>query len=248
MKIFIYTVATNDLNSFSCTELLYKSLKKFFILDFDFRIIIGKDKQYVCSPELMSYLLPVDSYDHIFKFKYSSYIPYNDYSYFIYLDSDILWMFDQLNIDFIKYQYIYTEGNIYKRPWSKYWPPKDKNLLKNDSMKNYQFGINAGFFALNQFYMKQLYNFMSRRLHPHKIHGKNRFLEQNMFNLFIYKNFYMNNNKDQIRIFTENVVCKTNKLTPYYSNKIYHFDGDMCHMDQKLERMKSFLNKNKIIL
>lgn len=246
MRILIYTITTNDFCSLECTHLLYKSLRKFFPLDFDFQAFMPqptnasvlKSKDYIC---------PIRHTEHIFKLKYSDKILCNNYSYFIYLDSDILWTLTDIPKDFTQFNYVYSEGNINKKPWSKYWPTEQYHLIKNQS--KYNSGINAGFFAFQKHNMQSLICFMEDHLASIKIKRKNRFVEQNMFNLFVYKYFYLNIlNKDKIISLDNNVANKSNESTHYYKNKIYHFDGDMCRMDYKLDRMNRFLSQNKICL
>ena len=132
-KPLIYTIATNDENAFSCSSLLIKSLKRFLKDDFDFKIVVPESDSYSCSEELKSYIFPIDNYhyknQHIFTLKYHYKIFDQPYDYYIYMDSDILWMIS--NLWDLDYNCMCCEKTSMKaKCFSGFWPDTiDKSQL-----------------------------------------------------------------------------------------------------------------------
>jgi hypothetical protein len=244
-KPLIYTIATNDENAFSCSALLIKSLKRFLKDDFDFKIVVPESDTYSCSEELKSYIFPIYNYhyknQHIFTLKYHYKIFDQPYDYFIYMDSDILWTIPKLyGLD---YNCVCCEKTSMRgKEFSKFWPDTiDKSQL-------YKFqAINAGFFGLKKKIALDLSDFMIKTLYT-KAKFKRPLFEQNMFNLFVYDR-YLKTNTDNWQDISNKFVLGAQPDSPYHNNGIaYHFYGNMCQMNNKLERMTEFLNNNNIIL
>jgi len=237
----IYTVVTNDDEAFSCAFLLFKSLNKFLRDNFDFKIIVPESSSYACSPELQSYLFPIYNYhyrnQHIFTLKYHYKIFNQPYNYFIYMDSDILWMIDSLfnlNYNCLCFENI----SILNKAFSKFWPGRNKRALRGIP------GINAGFFGLQKKIALDLSDFMVRNLYNRRRY--HIFLEQNMFNYYVYNNLITNKNT-WVNI-NNHFILGAEIQTPFYSQKAYHFNGNLGQMQNKQYRMKGFLDANNIVL
>jgi hypothetical protein len=244
-KPLIYTIATNDEKAFSCSALLIKSLKRFLKDDFDFKIVVPESDSYSCSEELKSYIFPIYNYhyknQHIFTLKYHYKIFDQPYDYFIYMDSDILWMISRLYD--LKYNCICGEQySMRAKSFSRFWP----NIVDKSQVYRLN-GINAGFFGLKKKIALELSNFMIKTLYT-KTKSKTLF-EQNMFNLFIY-NHYLKNSLDNWQNINYKFILGAQPDSPYIPETAYHFfgHGDMTNMDNKLNRMNNFLNNNNIIL
>lgn len=248
-KPLIYTIATNDTASFNCALLLYKSLNKFLRpggQDFDFKVIVPEDSQYYCSDDLKDFLFPIYNYyyknTHIFTLKYHYSIFNLLYDNFIYMDSDILWMIPELYD--LEYNCICTESmRMTHSCFSKFWPKDiDKRLI------GYFRGINAGFFGLKKSKALELSKYMMRNLYGiRKFNKKRLYIEQNLFNVFIY-NEYIQNNIDQWKDVSHKFILGANAESPYINNISYHFYGNMCNMSDKFDRMNLFLKNNNITL
>jgi hypothetical protein len=242
-KPLIYTIATNDSIAFSCSLLLFKSLNRFLKDDFDFQIIVPESDTYLCPIELKPYIFPIYNYhyknQHIFTLKYHHKIFSQSYNYFIYMDSDILWM---INLLFnLNYNCICLEnGKMQDKAFSRFWPQTvDKSQLYK--LK----GINAGFFGLKKDIALELSNFMMKNLYT-KTKIKKLLFEQNMFNWFVY-NFLQKNTSDWINI-NSKFILGAEFNSAYIPEMAYHFYGNMGNMYNKLERMQKFLENNHIIL
>jgi len=246
-KVLIYTVASNDSTALGCSALLHKSLKKFLKTDFDFQIVVPEqDSCYVYSPEIKPYIYPVYNQHYInqsiLALRFHHKIFEQKYDYYIYLDSDILWTIERL-WDLNYNTICFEQQSMLSKSYSRFWSSTDKSSILPIA------GINSGFFGLKSSLVSELSEFMIRNLFNQGCIKKNRFfLDQNMFNLFIHKNYFLKS------IESNNWQHMTHKFrlfaqpdSPYIPQTNYHFCGNLCNMEKKLDRMNAFITNNHLL-
>jgi hypothetical protein len=244
VKPLIYTAVTNDSLSLSCADLLHKSIKHFLKDDYDFKIIVPEDTSYAYPSELKSYIFPIYNYHYkntsIYTLRYDQKIFNQPYDYFIYMDSDILWMIDFL-FD-MRYNCIcFEKQDMSHNSFSRGWPSRNRTELKKIP------GINSGFFGISKGVGLNLADFMMRNLLTRRKLRKPMF-EQNMFNYFIYHNYLISQQKELWININHKFLLGARADSIFSPQMAYHFFGDIGNMDTKLSRMTNFLSNNNIVL
>lgn len=242
-----YTISNLTDNSIKCIELLYKSLVS-KIPNANFKIVVDvKDSSTNTPQHLLDKILFVDiskyKYNEVFCLKFVKEIFDQPYDYFCYLDSDILYFLDNYSFSPDYNYFCHEKGTLVSKFFTDYWPEPiniDKTKYK---------GINSGFFAINKETGLALNNFMTENLY--NAHNPMWWIEQNMFNLFVYKQIFLENHKykwidysNKIELFAQRM--KSN--TKFIDNKLYHFCGKTGNMERKYQKMTNFLTSNNIKL
>lgn len=244
IKPLIYTAVTNDDTSLSCAFLLYKSIKHFLKDSYDFKIIVPEDVNYTYPSEIKPYIFPIYNYHYkntsIYTLRYDQKIFNQSYDYFIYLDSDILWMIDFL-FD-MRYNCIcFEQQKMSNNNFSRAWPKKNRQELKQIP------GINSGFFGITKTVGLNLADFMMRNLLT-KRKLRRPIFEQNMFNYFVYYNYLILEQKEVWININHKFLLGAKPNSLFLPQMAYHFFGDVGNMDSKFSRMTNFLSNNNIIL
>lgn len=227
MKILLYTISDFKSMSIECIDLLLSSI--IFDIPTDFVILSGSSIDYtnykiIYTPQKSNY---------IGSLKYSPDIP-NNYDYYIYLDSDILY-FDKvsnlINLD-KKYTIVYEDSKINKNPW---WYFKYSNT--DTSILEKSQALNAGSFAFAKSEFKIL-NDIYTTYHNYANNNirENAELEQSIFNYYIYK--YLNFNTDYVYDITNITQLFASDYPLQNNKKLYHFCGFTNTMISKYYKMK----------
>jgi hypothetical protein len=221
MKILLYTISDFKPMAKECIDLLLSSIT--FDIPVDFMIISDADKNNI---------------NYIGVLKYSPNIPDN-YDYYIYLDSDILY-FDKISKlinSNKKYTLVYENTKIKKNPWWYFkYSNTDTSLLEESQ------AINAGSFCFARSEYKIL-NDIYATYHNHiksNVH-ENAKLEQAIFNYYIYQNInfetqHVHDITHMTRLFASDHQLEDNK-------KLYHFCGFTNTMDSKYSNMKKLYDQ-----
>jgi len=244
IKPLIYTAVTNDEISLSCASLLHKSIKHFLKDSYDFKIIVPEDINYTYPSELKPYIFPIYNYHYkntsIYTLRYDQKIFNQPYNYYIYMDSDILWMIDFL-FD-MRYNCIcFEQQKMSHNNFSKAWPRKSRQEVKEIP------GINSGFFGITKRVGLNLADFMMRNLLT-KRKLKRPIFEQNMFNYFVYYNCLLLEQKEFWINVNHKFLLGAKPDSLFLPQMAYHFFGGVGNMDSKFSRMTNFLSNNNIIL
>jgi hypothetical protein len=235
MKTFLYTISDFKENAIDCINLLLSSIT--FNIDVDFAIVSNKTP----SQSIKYNIVFDDSIqsEYIGQLKYSKKIPQN-YDYYIYLDSDILY-FDQISklIDTTKAFTIVRENyKIQKNPWHyfQYAPEKDKSDIINAE------ALNAGSFAFSASQysaIEEMYD-LCTKYYKNDIYHDVR-LEQCIYNYVIHKATQFNlNHCHDITGSVELFASNKNKIP---NKSLYHFCGFDNTMKSKITNMRTFYDK-----
>lgn len=231
MKILLYTISNFVEGASECINLLLKSLQiNNKNHTFDFVVLANK----ILSNNHHNLQVIIDDnpiYNKYIGFiKYSQLLPKN-YNYYIYLDSDILYFGNILNLLSIDKSYAIVKEN-YKMSHSwfayKYAPQDHCKLFDNI------FGINAGSFSYSDTSLLD----MVRKLYLPYIQSdyiENAKLEQSSFNyaLCLLSNF----NLDQYKHFED--ICYLHAKNTLIQNKqLYHF----CDINQSMKNKAKNMN------
>jgi hypothetical protein len=249
-NILYYTINDGNENYLKCLNLAYKSLTS-ILGNINFNIytdIDGFVKMQKNNFDLLEKANVLDRIAQDWKFigdlKFHKKIFEQDYDYFVYLDSDILWQYN--NSDFIKQLqnslgFIVNEGKICEtdEQHTFSWNKEDLDKYRN------HWGVNAGLFGLKKDIAISLAEFFEKEVNNYPavdVHSQGK-IEQSLFNKFIICNQYydklLNISNFIYNMYNSEDVKKINE----HPNKIYHF---MCFGDgkNKFEIMNSIKNKN----
>lgn len=230
MNILFYTVNDGDENYLKCLDLAYKSLTNIF-KDINFKIYTSPE----CLPKILQsgfdYLDKAEvlekvahNWQYIGDLKFHKKIFAQDYDYFIYLDSDILWKND--DTDFVKkiqdsLGFFVNEGRICEsdEQHTISWNKKDIKKYEN------HWGVNAGLFGLRKNIALELAEFFEQEVGRYRVdnsveQGK---VEQSLFNEFIINKEYYSKLLDLSDYVHNMYNMKDIKNISQYPNKIYHF-------------------------
>lgn len=240
--MLFYTISNLTDNSIKCIELLYKSLVS-KIPNANFKIVVDiKDSHANVQEYLLDKILFVDmskyKYNHIFCLKFVKEIFDQPYDYFCYLDSDILYFLDNYSFSPYYNYFCYDRGTLVSKFFTWYWP----DTINIDKTKH--IGINAGFFAINRETGLALNNFMTENLY--NAHNPRWWIEQNMFNLFVYKHMLSDIHKHKWINYSNKIVLFAEARTKFINNRLYHFCGKVGNMELKHNKMTNFLTSNNI--
>lgn len=241
--MLFYTISNLTDDSIKCIELLYKSLK-LKISDVNFKIVVdSRNSNNKIAPYILDKILFIDmskyEYNHIFCLKFVKEIFDQPYDYFCYLDSDILYFLDNYSFSPYYNYFCYEGGQLISKFFSMYWP-SDFVIDKRANI-----GINAGFFAINKETGFLLHDFMKNYLYTSK--NTKWWIEQNMFNLFIYQQMFSGIHKHKWIDYSNKIKLFAEPHTKFIDNRMYHFCGKVGNMELKYNRMNNFLINNNII-
>jgi hypothetical protein len=239
MKVLLYTISDLKIDSIRCVDLLLSSIV--YDIEYDFYIISNKP-----SSNRIAYNLIIDDVlpsNYIGYLKYSEKLPDN-YDYYIYLDSDILY-FDKLSklIDGTKEFSVVAENyEVGNGEWFyfKYSNLDEQNTINFKKSK----ALNAGSFAFkrsskNTMHLaRSLYNTYHNNDIDHDVK-----LEQCIFNYIIHSN--TNYILDNCFNITNTVELFASNKPPKENKKLYHFCGFTNEMGSKYRSMKEFYDKYK---
>jgi hypothetical protein len=251
-KILFYTINDGNENYLKCLDLAYKSLTN-ILGDVNFKIYTSHDGLVKIKQNNFDYLDKVETLDkvahnwqYIGDLKYHKKIFEQDYNYFIYLDSDILWKYDNIS-NFTKqlqnsFGFFVNEGKICEtdQQHTLSWSKEDIEKYRN------HWGINAGLFGLRKDIALKLSEFFEKEVNncPAVSVPSQGKIEQSLFNQFIICKEYYNKLLD----ISDNVHNMYNsediKKIKQHPNKIYHF---MCfgHGKNKFDMMNSIENRKR---
>lgn len=231
MKTLLYTVSNFKDKSIDCIDLMLSNIKG----NFDFAIISNKNEK--CKYKI---ILDEKPYKYIGFLKYSENLP-EGYDQYIYLDSDILFFGDIIDLhDSSKEFSIVKEKLLMSNEWFKYPYLQCSDYL--DKINN-NLGLNAGTFAYkNTSFLKK-----NRELfEPHISQDiyKDARLEQSSYNLALSNSVQFDFNK--CYDLTNITVLFADQFDYDNSKTIYHFCGFSNEMQSKFLKMKTFYDKIKI--
>jgi len=237
MKLLLYTISDLGADSIRCIDLLLSSIV--YDIEYDFYIISNKP-----SPNRITHNLIIDDVlpsNYIGYLKYSEKLPDN-YDYYIYLDSDILY-FDKLSelIDRTKEFSVVTENYIVGDSEWFYFKYHDLDKPNTINFKKSN-ALNAGSFAFNRSSKNTVHKAHSlyRKYHNNDIDHDVK-LEQCIFNYIIHSN--TNYTLDNCFNITNTVELFASNKSPKENKKLYHFCGFTNEMGSKYQSMKEFYDK-----
>jgi hypothetical protein len=227
MKILLYTISDFKERSIECIDLLLSGI--IFDISVDF-IILSSSRIHHTNHKIV---YTDQESNYIGSLKYSPSVP-NNYDYYIYLDSDILY-FDKIskliNIN-KKYTLVYENTKIHKNPWW-YFKYSDTDTTPLEQSQ----ALNAGSFAFSQSEYKILNDiYTTYQNYATNNIGKNAQLEQSIFNYYIYK--YLNFNTDHVHDITNITQLFASDYPLQNNKKLYHFCGFTNTMTSKYQKMK----------
>lgn len=232
MKICLYTISNFTKKAIDCIDLLLDSITK--DIEFDFFIITNQKD----IPTTIKHNILLDntlSSNYVGYLKYSKVLP-NNYEYYIYLDSDILF-FDSLS-KLIPYNRSFTvvrENTLIERNFWYYFPFVEKN---DDEQLQTSQALNAGTFAFHKNQIHIIDKILSLYSKHHTNEPQDPALEQSIFNYVVNKNFQYKlydclDITDTVQLFASTEKIHKNK-------KLYHFCGYTNEMDSKYKKMHDF--------
>jgi hypothetical protein len=238
MKILLYTISDFKPYALECIELLLQSIT--FDISCDFCIVSNTK-----NTDTKHKIITDNSLEspYIGYIKYSPSLP-NNYDYYLYLDSDILY-FDKIskllpiNSDFmiVKENRKIGTDNWY---YFQYVESKDSETLQNSQ------AVNAGSFCYtnNQIrFINEIYELYGKYYKNNIDHDVR--LEQSIYNYIINKknNYQLNHCHDITHI----VELYAGVKPIDFNKKLYHFCGFTNEMFSKFHYMKEFYDKYKRI-
>jgi hypothetical protein len=237
MKICLYTITNFVHNAINCIDLLLQSINKKY--PYDFYIITNTN---INSNQYNILYDNKNITNYVGYLKYSNVIPQN-YDYYIYLDSDILF-FDSLDtlvsidkpVSLVKEPYM-----IKNHEWFYFQYIENLNDKLLISQSN---ALNAGSFAFRKDQFHIIYDIYTTYCkYSNKCHStiEQAKLEQSIFNFHIHKAFDFS--IDGCYDITRLVQLFASESQPSIDKKLYHFCGYTNEMMSKYQRMKNFYNE-----
>jgi hypothetical protein len=233
MKTLVYTISDGTPQGLACANLLYEYLQN--KENFDFLIISNKKFN---SGDFNT--LVVEDYNHKYvgMLKYTEKLPKN-YDSYVYLDSDILFFDDPLNlvnknkkIGIVKETFLMTEG------WNYYSQGELSNKLSSLQ------GVNAGSFSVKDLkYMKKVRDLVKRAGGLTDNLVADAKLEQSAFNYMVAEATDLDLSK--CHDFTEKSVLFAANSDFSKQKTLYHFNGFTGEMTSKYISMTKFVQKHK---
>lgn len=232
MKILLYTISNFSHMSIECIELLLSSI--IFDVPVDFIIVSSSVTDYNKYKILQANLKS----NYIGSLKYAFEIPEN-YDYYIYLDSDILY-FDKISylINFDKkYTLVRENCKINKNPWWYFkYSNTDTAILESSP------ALNAGSFA----FAKSEYGILHDIYTAYNNYATNNVtenaqLEQSIFNYYVYQ--YLRFNTDYVHDITDITQLHASNYPIQNNKRLYHFCGFTNTMTSKYLSMKKLYDK-----
>ena len=240
-KVFIYTVSDFKPGSIECIEMLFSTLLKENNENVELNIITNNNRPYKEIDKRIKII--EDNNENGNKWvgflKFSDKIP-RGYSYYVYLDSDILYygkssdLFD-INCDFT----IVREGRVPMiNEWFFYKKSTQEEFVKMSKL----IGLNSGTFAYKDI------NFLERvrKLYENETASdalSNGKLEQASFNYAICKEIDFTIDNRVLDLSDKALLHATGKQ--FNKEKtIYHFNSFTNTMNRKVDKMKAFLDSN----
>lgn len=250
-KILFYTVNDGNENYLKCLNIAYQSLTN-VLGDVNFKIYTSHDglikikQNNYCLLEKISVLNKIAyNWNFIGDLRYHKKIFEQDYDYFIYLDSDILWKHN--DPDFVQQLqnslgFIVNEGKICESDsqHTLSWNREDIEKYRNN------WGVNSGLFGLKKHIAIELAEFFEKEVNDYQVNnvsdqGK---IEQSLFNQFIICKEYYNKLLDISDSVYNMYNSEDIKKIHQHPNKIYHFmsfgDGK-----NKFDMMNRIENRKK---
>lgn len=236
MKTCFYTVS--DLKEFSikCIDLLLDSIEA--DIEYDFYVVSNNNAS--CKYNVI--------YDNNYLSEYVGYLKYSpllsqNYSYYIYLDSDILF-FNKLSklIPQNKHMSIVKEGCLISNHDWYYFDTTHNNGDRENIQKSQ--AINAGSFAYSQdvlTVMSKIYD--TYATHRTNNNSNNAKLEQQLYNFMVNK--YFDFDIDQCYDITPITELFASDKEPIIGKTLYHFCGFSGEMVSKYNSMRTFYDKYK---
>lgn len=232
-KILFYSINDGNSDYLKCLNIAYHSLVSIFG-DITFQIFTdhnGYEKISESDTVLLNKTKPVNkvvpNWQYIGDLKYHKQIFQQNYDYFIYFDSDILWKYPAYNFidNLVSFDgFKINEGKICRSDEQHTLSWTQPEI---DSYQNHR-GVNAGLFCLKKDIAMDLAEFFITEVGRHKLDSKDISsqgkIEQSLFNKFIIcNNFYdklltMNDNVVNMYTAQDLALAKENLL-----DKIYHF-------------------------
>lgn len=239
-KILLYTISDLKTHSINCIDLLLSSIIK--DINFDFLILTNKNIN--TSKYAVAYDIAGSSHhQYIGYLKYLTYLIPNDYDYYIYLDSDILY-FDNISKLLPKnklFSVVKESGSKVKDSEWYYF----KHTPKEDDFKLREMvALNAGTFVFhnsqkdNIHKMYELYSKYSNGDMHHDVR-----LEQAIYNYIVYRS--TDYNEENLYDLTNMTQLFASNYSPQENKKLYHFCGFTNEMTTKYNSMKNFYEKYK---
>jgi hypothetical protein len=235
MKTLLYTVSDFKEGAIDCIEMLFQNMS-FSDTDTDICVIANKQ-----NPSCKYQVIVDDSFqDYAGFLKYSKKIP-KGYDQYIYLDSDILFfgdvldLFDERNFSLVLEPYTMDWSCGQKRQWFLY--PYDQSIAYRERASSLP-AVNAGSFAFKDIEFIEFVrkSFLSRS-YSNVVQAA--ILEQSCFNYGLYKMCGFNNGDFFDMSFFSVLHAKEKDFQTH--KKLYHFCGFSNTMIDKKTIMQKFL-------